>query len=222
MGFSNNENAAQQPVIWQNAASVPTALGTFGGEHGIAFGINASGSVVGWAEVTPENYTDTRAFYWPGPGPIQDLGTLRADNTGIAVARSINDSNTIVGAATNETGLREAFIRVSGGNMTGVGDLGGSVNGLLSYAQDVNNSDKVVGYAYTSEGSMHAFIYTQTEGLQDLNNLVANLPSGTTLMRALDINDRGDIVGVTGNGRAFLLTPNAGILSGPLQLLLLD
>ena len=222
VGFSNNENAAQQPVIWQNAASVPTALGTFGGEHGIAFGINASGSVVGWAEVTPENYTDTRAFYWPGAGPIQDLGTLRADNTGIAVARSINDSNTIVGAATNETGLREAFIKLSGGSITGLGDLGGSVNGLLSYAQNVNNIDKVVGYAYTPEGSMHAFIYTQTEGLQDLNNLVANLPSGTTLMRALDINDRGDIVGVTGNGRAFLLTPNAGILSGPLQLLLLD
>ena len=224
VGFSNNDNAAMQPVIWQNSASAPTALGTFGGEHGIALGINASGAVVGWTEVTPGNYTDTRAFYWPGAGPIQDLGTLRADNTGIAVARSINDLNTIVGAATNENGLREAFIKLSGGSMTGLGNLGGSVEGLQSYSQDVNNNNEVVGYAYTAEGLMHAFLYTQTDGMQDLNNLVGNLPAGVTLRRAMGINDLGDIVGVTGNGRAFLVSKDPNIVVRPTVplLLLLD
>lgn len=223
VGFSNNDNAATQPVIWQNSASAPTALGTFGGEHGIALGINTSGAVVGWTEVTPGNYTDTRAFYWPGAGLIQDLGTLRADNTGIAAARSINDLNTIAGVATNEDSLREAFIKLSGGSMTGLGNLGGSVDGLQSYSQDVNTNNEVVGYAYTAEGVMRAFLYTQTAGIQDLNTLVVNLPAGVTLRRALAINDPGDIVGVTTNGRAFLVSKNPNIViraSVPLLLLL--
>jgi probable HAF family extracellular repeat protein len=224
VGYSNNDSAAVQPVIWQNSASAPTALGTFGGEHGMALGINASGAVVGWTEVEPENYTDTRAFYWPGAGPIQDLGTLRADNTGIAVARSINDLNTIAGAAANENSLREAFIKLSGGSMTGLGNLGGSVDGLQSYSQDVNNTNEVVGYAYTAQGLMRAFLYTQTDGLQDLNNLVGNLPVGVTLRRALGINDLGDIVGVTSNGRAFLVSKDPSIVVRPTVplLLLLD
>jgi probable HAF family extracellular repeat protein len=223
VGFSNNDGAAMQPVIWQNSASAPTVLGTFGGEHGIALGINASGAVVGWSEVTPGNYTDTRAFYWPGAGSIQDLGTLRADNLGIAVARSINDLNTIVGAATNEDNLREAFIKLSGGSMTGLGNLGGSLEGLQSYSQDVNNNNEVVGYAYTAEGLMRAFLYTQTAGMQNLNNLVVNLPAGVTLRRAISINDFGDIVGVTVDGRAFLVSKDPNIVvrpSVPLQLLL--
>ena len=222
VGFSNNDNAAVQPVIWQNSASTPTALGTFGGEHGMALGINASGAVVGWTEVEPGN-PDARAFYWPGAGPIQDLGTLRADNTGIAAARSINDLNTIAGVATNETSLREAFIKLSEGSMTGLGNLGGSVEGLQSYSQAVNNNNEVVGYAYTAEGLMRAFLYTQTAGMQDLNNLVGNLPAGVTLRRALSINDPGDIVGVTGNGRAFLVSKDPNIVTrttGSLLLLL--
>jgi probable HAF family extracellular repeat protein len=224
VGFSNNDNAAMQPVIWQNSASAPTALGTLGGEHGIALGINASGAVVGWTEVTPENYTDTRAFYWPGAGPIQDLGTLRADNTGTATARSINDLNTIAGAAANENSLREAFIKLSGGSMTGLGNLGGSVAGVQSYSQGVNNNNEVVGYAYTAEGLMRAFLYTQTAGMQGVNNLVGNLPAGLTLRRALGINDFGDIVGVTGNGRAFLVSKDPNIVVRPTipLLLLLD
>jgi probable HAF family extracellular repeat protein len=224
VGFSNNDDAAMQPVIWQNSASAPIELGTFGGEHGIAFGINASGAVVGWTEVTPKNYNDTRAFYWPGAGPIQDLGTLRADNTGISVARSINDLHTVAGSATNESSLREAFIKLSGGSMTGLGNLGGSVDGLQSYSQDVNNNNEVVGYAYTAEGLMRAFLYTQTAGMQDLNNLVGNLPVGVTLRRALGINDLGDIVGVTGNGRAFLVSKDPNIVVRPTVplLLLLD
>jgi probable HAF family extracellular repeat protein len=223
VGFSNDDNAAFQPVIWQNSAATPTALGTFGGEHGMALSINTSGAVVGWTEVMPKNYTDTRAFYWPGTGPIQDLGTLRADNTGVAIARGINDLHTVVGVATNESNLREAFIKLFGESLIGLGNLGGSVDGLQSYVQDVNNNNEVVGYAYTAEVSQCAFLYTATDGIQNLNNLVVNLPAGVTLKRALAINDLGDIVGVTVNGRAFLVSKDPNILARgtvPLQLLL--
>jgi hypothetical protein len=70
---------------------------------------------------------------------------------------------------------------------------------------------------------MRAFLYTQTAGIQDLNTLVVNLPAGVTLRRALAINDPGDIVGVTTNGRAFLVSKNPNIViraSVPLLLLL--
>ena len=60
--------------------------------------------------------------------------------------------------------------------------------------------------------------------MQDLNNLVVNLPAGVTLRRALGINDPGDIVGVTGNGRAFLVSkdPNIVVRATVPLLLLLD
>jgi probable HAF family extracellular repeat protein len=219
-GFSNNLDAAMQAVIWPNFTSTPTALGTFGGDHGVAFDINASGAVVGQAEVTPGS-TDAHAFYWPGSGDIQDLGTLRADGAGISTARGLNDMGDIVGGATNEDNLREAFIKLSGGNMTGLGGLGGSVDGLMSLAQDVNANDEVVGYAYTPEGVMHAFLYTEDGGLQDLNDLIINLPAGVTLARALGINDSGEIVGYTTDTRAFLLSYDPSIVPLPGTVLLL-
>jgi len=105
-----------QAVIWQNSTATPIDLGTFGGDHGTAFDINNSGVVVGQAEVTP-GIADNRAFYWPGSGNIQDLGTLRADGNGLSTARGLNDLGDIVGSATNESNLEEAFIKLSGQDM---------------------------------------------------------------------------------------------------------
>ena len=217
VGFSNNDAGAIQAVIWQNFTATPIALGTFGGDHGTAYDINNSGAVVGQAEVTPGS-TDNRAFYWPGSGNIQDLGTLRADGTGLSTARGLNDLGDIVGSATNESNLQEAFIKLSGQDMKGLGSLGGSVGGLMSRAQDVNKDGQVVGYAYTSQGLMHAFLYTKNDGFQDLNDLI-NLPEGVILARALGINDFGEIVGYTLANRAFLLTRKGASVP---YLLLLD
>ena len=63
-----------------------------------------------------------------------------------------------------------------------------------------------------------AFLWTPSEGLQDLNNLVVNLPAGVHLNYAFAINNRGEIAGYTNNS-VFKLTP---IVPLPSLLLLLD
>jgi len=54
----------------------------------------------------------------------------------------------------------------------------------------------------------HAFLYNSDGVMEDLNNLVDNLPSGVFLNVARDINDDGWIVvGSDSRNHAFLLTP---------------
>ena len=54
--------------------------------------------------------------------------------------------------------------------------------------------------------------------MQDLNNLVVNLPAGVHLNYAFAINKRGEIAGYTNNS-VFKLTP---IVNPPFSLLLSD
>ncbi len=61
-----------------------------------------------------------------------------------------------------------------------------------------------------------AFLWTPTGGMQDLNNLVVNLPAGVHLNYAFAINKRGEIAGYTDIG-VFKLTP---LGNAPLSLLL--
>jgi probable HAF family extracellular repeat protein len=67
----------------------------------------------------------------------------------------------------------------------------------------------VVGYARLSALTYHAIVWSETAGMQDLNNLIpAN--SGWTLEFAFAINDSGQITGrgsINGQDHAFLLTP---------------
>jgi probable HAF family extracellular repeat protein len=79
-----------------------------------------------------------------------------------------------------------------------------------SVATNINDGGDVVGY-FDSSGSSHAFLYTDNDGMVDLNSLV-DPNSGWTLDVAYGINAQGQIVGVgTFDGqptpRAFLLTP---------------
>ena len=68
---------------------------------------------------------DNRAFYWPGSGNIQDLGTLREDGDGLSTARGPNDLGDIVGSASNESNLEEHYNRIWCSKARGEGGKGG-------------------------------------------------------------------------------------------------
>jgi probable HAF family extracellular repeat protein len=98
-----------------------------------------------------------------------------------------------------------------------------TLGGDASFAMGINRYGQVVGYSKLSDNNTdHAFIWSETTGMQDLNDLTPGLPEGVFLEIALAINDRGQIVGYTSpNHHAFLLTPSSPPGPPPLSQLLL-
>jgi probable HAF family extracellular repeat protein len=87
-----------------------------------------------------------------------------------------------------------------------------SIGGLVrptdeSYPSDINNRGQVVGRARVGI-SEHAFLWEAGQPIRDLGTL-----PGFAGSEAMAINERGDVVGVSGDndGRAFLWTESAGM-----------
>jgi probable HAF family extracellular repeat protein len=136
-------------------------------------------------------------FLWQ-EGVLQDLGTLGGDN-GTPVW--INDGGDVVGEA-NISGNQamHAFLWRKG-VMTDLGTLGDD-----SHATAVNSRSQVVGQYYitgrTEPPFRHAFLWEEGGPMVDLNDLI---PAGSSLelVEALDINERGEIMGVGVPGRCY-------------------
>jgi len=146
-----------------------TNLGTLGGTDSYAAGINSSERVVGYS--LNASGLD-HAFLWtPGgtggvPGNVQmkDLGTLGGN---ASEAYAINQGGQITGYAQNGQNDR-AFI-YSGGVMTDIGALGGTLPN--SYGYSINDSGHITGTAYNSNYSVaHAFFYNGTTAV-DIGSL---------------------------------------------------
>jgi probable HAF family extracellular repeat protein len=185
-------------------------LGTLGGSNSWAYGINASGQVVGMSD------TRTRAqqAFLYSNGTMTNLGSLSGENGGSS-ASGINASGQIVGASSTNNGYGHAFL-YSDGTMTDLGTLPG---GTQSYANGINASGQVVGESMIN-GWDHPFLYSNGT-MTDLNTLIAPT-SGWYLEEATAINDLGQIVGFgynsQGQTHAFLLTtvpePSSFVLLG--------
>ncbi|MBM4274726.1 MAG: DUF3466 family protein [Deltaproteobacteria bacterium] len=170
------------------------ALGTLGGGTSYAFGINASGQVVGESQTTGGQ---TRAFLWTAGGGMQNLGTLGGS---FSRAYDINDQGQIVGAATGSSGPVRAFLYELG-EMKPLGD-----SGVESFAFGINSSGQVAGR--TGEDiNMKAALLPPAGGYTLLG---ANPPS-----EAAAINAAGLVVGTLTNEsgfcRAFWWTPASGV-----------
>ena len=157
-------------------------LGTLGGLDSYAYGINGSGTIVGYSQIGPFSY---HAFSYSG-GVMHDLGTLGGQNS---YAWGINSSGTVVGLAETSIGDQHAF-SYSGGVMTDLGTLGGFSSGANAI-----NSSTIVGVA-TSGGANHAFSYSGGV-MHDLGTL------GGTFSGANAINSSGTIVGDAGTSGGF-------------------
>jgi probable HAF family extracellular repeat protein len=160
-----------------------TKLGTLGGTQSAAFGVNAAGQVVGWAQITGDQAR--HAFLWD-QGKMTDLGLLTGDQE--STARAINDNGLVVGTSERDihagSGTFHAFV-YSNGKLTALPDLGGK----QSWAADVNNAGTIVGYAYNAAGAEIAAFWKG--GVP--TNIGQHSKAGR--QRVYGVNDQGVMVG---------------------------
>jgi probable HAF family extracellular repeat protein len=186
-----------------------TSLGTLSGAgSSFAGGINDAGQVAGHSETTSGAWHAFR--YTPGLG-LKDLGTTADADT---YASAINATGQVVGRTERATGTH-AFRYTDG---IGIEDLH-TLPASISEATGINNAGAVVGYVYTSGTPSRAFLYTDAEGMIDLNNRL-DPASGWVLNAAFGINNAGEIVGQgtyrdQAEPRAFKLTPYVADVTAP-------
>lgn len=182
-------------------------LGTLpGGSQSTATGINNANTIVGFS--LDSGYNPQACFWTYSSGSFSTAAVLLGGNYGKAFA--INNLNQVVGYLSSAA--YHAILQILGQpTWQDLGNLGN----YSSLAYDINDSGWIVGHTFFN---ITAFLWTPSEGIQDLNNLVVNLPPGVHLNYAFAINKRGQIAGYTDIG-VFKLTP---IVEPPLSLLLLD
>ena len=183
-------------------------LGTFGGNHSFATGINDKGQIIGAAlnaKADPFSIIDlllfsssfgtqTRAFLFDH-GVMQDLGTLGGPD---AAAAYINRRGQIAGFSytnyvpNSTTGLPTTHPFIwENGYMKDLGTLGGTFAYAGDFAAPLNNRGQLVGESYLSgDVTVHPFLWNGHK-LIDLYTRA----SGGKPLGAAQISDSGEIVG---------------------------
>ncbi len=120
---------------------------------------------------------------------VTDLGTLSSN--GYSVARGVNLTGAVTGAAGNNNSNVSSVFLYSSGTMTSLGTLGGN-SGI---GNGINASGQIAGYSQNSSGAYRAFLASNGT-LTDLGDL------GGGSAVAYAINDVGQVVGsaVTAKG----------------------
>jgi probable HAF family extracellular repeat protein len=200
VGWAQRADGIQRAVVWKNGEIVD--LGSLGGGFSgcsVAYGINASGTIVG------ESCTDAganHAVVFHSPGVIEDLGTL-GGNYGIALA--INDGGVIVGYSTTDfSGTGSHAFVYEDGRMSDAGALPG-----LPFSQlgAINGRGVAVGNAFNNGGTQRGIIHAQGRML-DVNALTDGTPYTINSLGGID--EAGDLVGTgidNGVMRAVVLRP---------------
>jgi probable HAF family extracellular repeat protein len=177
--------------VWDKGTK--TDIGTLvpDGRFSEVFTINSKGQAAGYAatsEAFPDGFPFFHAIVWEN-GVIQDLSTLGGNNS---FANSINNRSQVVGWADDLIVGSRAFLWEKG-VMIDLGTLGGP----NAVASAINEQGHVVGGAHINfdidpmfgEPIYHAFLWDKGV-FHDLGTL------GGKLSFAIDINNRGQIIGV--------------------------
>jgi probable HAF family extracellular repeat protein len=162
------------------------------GSKTIAYGINASGQIVG--------LFSGGSFLYSG-GAYTTLN----DPLGTTTAYGINDSSQVVGNYTilgADSALATHGFSYSGGTYTTIDDpsAGGGITSTTS-ADGINNDGQIVGYYRDSFGSTHGFLYSGGIYTTLDDPLAATSQFGFSITVATGINDSGQIVGYYNDGK---------------------
>ena len=187
-----------QPALAQRSTTDALGFLTVGGTSK-AYGINASGQVVGYAS-TSGSSGNNHAFLWSSGGGMQDLGTLGG---ALSYANAINAGGQVAGYSS--TGSNSHAFLWTSGVMQDLGTLGGT----NSYANALNAGGQVAGTAVTSSGYTHAFLWSSGGGMVDLGTL------GGSSSYGIAINAIGQVAGsssTSGGTHAFLWSSGGGMV----------
>ncbi|UCG46928.1 MAG: SUMF1/EgtB/PvdO family nonheme iron enzyme [Phycisphaerales bacterium] len=189
-------------------------LGTLGGNHSYAHGINNSGQIVGFSANSSQTWRAT--LFVPGGANI-DLGTLGGDSSR---AYAINNKGQIVGCASLAPGVSHAALFNLGGETIDLGGIDGE-------ALAINDNGQIVGRSNVNGGpDYHATLFNYPGENIDLGVL----PGGTNSV-AESINNNAQIVGWSdlpgGHEHAVVFMPgqepiDLNILIDPISLWHLD
>ena len=179
-----------------------TDLGTLGSDSVEVAGMNDSGQVVGYSQMS-SGYT--HAFLYTPASGMTDLGAIWGENH--SYARGINNSGQVVGAFQSHERygtISRGFLYTPGMGMTTLA----TQEGRPSYANDISDSGQVTGYYTDTSGYPHVFLYAAGLGVTDTG--VGGRPKA--------INNLGQVVGnndVFFNGywvgfSTFLYAPGSG------------
>jgi probable HAF family extracellular repeat protein len=186
--------------VMQNLEALP------GGDFSKALGINDNRQIVG----SSGSPIGSRAVRWDPTNGIQDLGVLPGDTSSEAFA--INNRGDVLGYSKGPAGTR-SFVWSSDKGMQILSPLPG---GTITRARSLNETGQVVGSSESATGT-RAVVWNDPSTAEDLNRF-AVMPPGVTLLSAVGINARGQILALAGDdtdhhgdhegsSRAFLLTP---------------
>lgn len=192
-GWAHNEQGEVRPVRWDRASPTLwtiTDLGTLGGNTGWGNHINASGVIVGRSDLSTGRY---HAFSAEVGAPPIDLGIMSyPQSRGYSEALGINDAGVIVGYAyATLFGPDHAMLI----DAEGVHDITPPGQFTFARAHAVNSSKTVAGILTLPGGQSDGFeaaVYTTADGWIELG-----VVSGLAESEAYDINDAGDVVGVS-------------------------
>ena len=171
-----------------------TELITLGGTNSYAYGINASGQVVGEANTTGD--TASRAVIWNSGTPT--ALSLLAGGTENS-ANAINASGEIVGFSNNGSADRAVYWSNSGAAATDLGTLGGA----NAFATSINAAGKIGGGSnFDGSSDVHAAVW---------NSSIASPTDFGTLG-----GNRGEVLAINTSGRAVGYGRNLSQSSFPL------
>jgi probable HAF family extracellular repeat protein len=189
-GMSSTTSDETHAVTWTAEGQI-TDLGTLPGDNFMqANAIDDRGRIVGWSS---GETTTTRAFLWE-KGAMSELGTL---NGSFSMAIDINKHGLIVGTG-DDNGTRPPVMWFRGA-LTALPLLPGAYLGEVGRA---NDRGIVAGRMVYYPSEIVLPVLWADGRLVELPSLPAP-PNYTNWTAAYDVNNRGDVVGVS-NGRAVL------------------